>query len=60
MINSIGLPNKGLEGYLAEDLPKLAKLPVPLIVNVMGFSREEVAEAGAARSPSATRSRRSS
>jgi dihydroorotate dehydrogenase (NAD+) catalytic subunit len=44
MINSIGLPNKGLEGYLAEDLPKLAALPVPLIVNVMGFSRDEVAE----------------
>ena len=44
MINSIGLPNKGLEGYLAEDLPKLATLPVPLIVNVMGFSREELAE----------------
>jgi dihydroorotate dehydrogenase (NAD+) catalytic subunit len=43
MINSIGLPNKGLEGYLAHDLPRLAELPVPLIVNVMGFSREEVA-----------------
>ena len=43
MINSIGLPNKGLDGYLAEDLPKLASLPVPLIVNVMGFSRDEVA-----------------
>jgi hypothetical protein len=38
------LPNKGLDGYLAEDLPKLATLPVPLIVNVMGFSREEVGE----------------
>jgi dihydroorotate dehydrogenase (NAD+) catalytic subunit len=44
LINSIGLPNKGLDGYLAEDLPQLAELPVPLIVNVMGFSREEVAE----------------
>jgi dihydroorotate dehydrogenase (NAD+) catalytic subunit len=44
LINSIGLPNKGLDGYLAEDLPKLAKLPVPLIVNVMGFSREEFGE----------------
>ena len=32
-MNSIGLPNKGLEGFLAEDLPKLAELPVPLIVN---------------------------
>jgi dihydroorotate dehydrogenase (NAD+) catalytic subunit len=44
MINSIGLPNKGLEGYLAEDLPALAELPVPLIVNVMGFTRDQVAE----------------
>jgi dihydroorotate dehydrogenase (NAD+) catalytic subunit len=41
MINSIGLPNKGLEGFLAEDLPQLAELPVPLIVSVMGTSREE-------------------
>ncbi|HEY5317959.1 MAG TPA: dihydroorotate dehydrogenase [Solirubrobacteraceae bacterium] len=44
LINSIGLPNKGLERYLAEDLPQLATLPVPLIVNVMGFTAEEVAE----------------
>jgi dihydroorotate dehydrogenase (NAD+) catalytic subunit len=44
LMNSIGLPNKGLEGYLAQDLPELARLPVPLIVNVMGFSRGEVAE----------------
>jgi dihydroorotate dehydrogenase (NAD+) catalytic subunit len=44
LINSIGLPNKGLDGFLGEDLPKLAALPVPLIVNVMGFSREQVAE----------------
>ena len=41
MINSIGLPNKGLEGFLASDLPQLAELPVPLIVSVMGTSREE-------------------
>ena len=26
LINSIGLPNKGLERYLAEDLPELASL----------------------------------
>jgi dihydroorotate dehydrogenase (NAD+) catalytic subunit len=43
MINSIGLPNKGLDGYLAHDLPELAALPVPLIVNVMGSTPEEVA-----------------
>ncbi len=44
LINSIGLPNKGLVGYLTEDLPDLARLRVPLIVNVMGFSRDEVGE----------------
>ncbi|HEX2412613.1 MAG TPA: hypothetical protein VHJ39_15705 [Solirubrobacteraceae bacterium] len=42
MINSIGLPNKGLAGYLREDLPRLGELPVPLIVNVMGSRREDV------------------
>jgi dihydroorotate dehydrogenase (NAD+) catalytic subunit len=26
LINSIGLPNKGLDGYLAEDLPQLAEI----------------------------------
>ena len=44
LINSIGLPNKGLVGYLAEDLPELASLPVPLITNVMGSSAAEIAE----------------
>jgi dihydroorotate dehydrogenase (NAD+) catalytic subunit len=48
MINSIGLPNKGLRGYIEQDLPRLAELPVPLIVNVMGFTREEVAQLVAA------------
>jgi dihydroorotate dehydrogenase (NAD+) catalytic subunit len=56
MINSIGLPNKGLEGYLAEDLPELVglhtdpacapggeTLPVPVITNVMGSTGEELA-----------------
>jgi dihydroorotate dehydrogenase (NAD+) catalytic subunit len=42
LLNSIGLPNKGLEPFLAQDLPQLAELPVPLIVNVMGNTAEEV------------------
>jgi dihydroorotate dehydrogenase (NAD+) catalytic subunit len=41
MINSIGLPNKGLDGFLAEDLPQLAELPVPLIVSVMATGQED-------------------
>lgn len=43
LINSIGLPNKGLEGFLASDLPELAELPVPLIVSVMGTSHDQFA-----------------
>ena len=44
LINSIGLPNKGLYGYLEHDLPELARLPVPLITNVMGSTAAEVIE----------------
>jgi dihydroorotate dehydrogenase (NAD+) catalytic subunit len=44
LINSIGLPNKGLRGYLEDDLPELARLPVPLITNVMGSTSNELAE----------------
>jgi dihydroorotate dehydrogenase (NAD+) catalytic subunit len=59
LINSIGLPNKGLEGYLTEDLPALHALlsgageeawetPVPLITNVMGASADELSRLVAA------------
>jgi dihydroorotate dehydrogenase (NAD+) catalytic subunit len=41
MINSIGLPNKGLRGFLESDLPALATLPVPLVVSVMAPSAED-------------------
>jgi dihydroorotate dehydrogenase (NAD+) catalytic subunit len=42
LVNSIGLPNKGLRGYLEEDLPQLAAVPVPLITNVMGSTAAEI------------------
>ena len=44
LINSIGLPNKGLAGFLEHDLPQLAELPVPLIVSVMATSQDQFAE----------------
>jgi dihydroorotate dehydrogenase (NAD+) catalytic subunit len=49
LVNSIGLPNKGLAGYLTEDLPELATLlaelgSVPLITNVMGSTAVEIAQ----------------
>jgi dihydroorotate dehydrogenase (NAD+) catalytic subunit len=43
MINSIGLPNKGLEGFLAADLPQLAEFPVPIVVSVMATSLDDFA-----------------
>src|SRR5512132_1600963 len=43
LINSIGLPNKGVAGFRAHDLPQLAELPVPVIVSVMGTSHDEFA-----------------
>jgi dihydroorotate dehydrogenase (NAD+) catalytic subunit len=48
LINSIGLPNKGLHGFLEHDFPFLAKLPAPLIVSVMGFDHDQLAKLVAA------------
>ncbi|MCB0863822.1 MAG: dihydroorotate dehydrogenase [Solirubrobacterales bacterium] len=41
MINSIGLPGPGLEGFLARDLDGLAEFGVPLIVSVMADQVED-------------------
>jgi dihydroorotate dehydrogenase (NAD+) catalytic subunit len=44
LINSIGLPNKGLDGFLEHDFPFLAELAVPLIVSVMGFDHDQLSK----------------
>ena len=38
MLNSIGLQNPGIERFLAENLPRLSALGVPIWVSVGGFS----------------------
>ena len=43
MINSIGLPNPGVEDFVEGDLLELVRLPVPLIVSVMADSAEQFA-----------------
>jgi dihydroorotate dehydrogenase (NAD+) catalytic subunit len=64
LINSIGLPNKGLDAYLSTDAPRLSgftcavpggeeALPVPLITNVMGSTAQEFAALVEACSPRA-------
>jgi dihydroorotate dehydrogenase (NAD+) catalytic subunit len=44
MLNSIGLENPGAEEFLAEKLPRLAELGVPIWVSVGGFSAPDYAE----------------
>jgi dihydroorotate dehydrogenase (NAD+) catalytic subunit len=44
MLNSIGLQNPGLEAFLADLLPRLARLGVPLWVSVGGFSARDYTE----------------
>ena len=44
MLNAIGLANPGRDVFLAETLPKLRALNVPLWVSVGGFAAHEYAE----------------
>ena len=44
MLNSIGLQNPGRERFLAEVLPRLRELGIPLWVSVGGFAAPEYAE----------------
>ena len=41
MLNSIGLANPGIDRFVAETLPELAELGVPLWVSVGGFANED-------------------
>ena len=48
MLNSIGLQNPGIERFVAEYLPRLRELGVPLWVSAGGFSAEDYGEVCAA------------
>jgi dihydroorotate dehydrogenase (NAD+) catalytic subunit len=41
MLNSIGLQNPGIEAFVAENLPRLAELGIPVWVSVGGFSADD-------------------
>ncbi len=45
VLNSIGLANPGLDRFLAETLPRLAGLGVPVWVSVGGFRADDFADA---------------
>jgi len=44
MLNSIGLPNLGVAGFIAEKMPFLRTVSTKVIVNVAGKTEEEFAE----------------
>jgi dihydroorotate dehydrogenase (NAD+) catalytic subunit len=48
MLNSIGLQNPGLKGFLAEKLPLLQGFNLPVIVNIAGKTLEEYVALAAA------------
>jgi dihydroorotate dehydrogenase (NAD+) catalytic subunit len=48
MLNSIGLQNPGLERFLAETLPRMTALGVPVVANVAGEDAGQFAELAAA------------
>lgn len=41
MLNAVGLQNKGVQAFIAEELPRLRRLPTKVIVNVVGQTPDE-------------------
>jgi dihydroorotate dehydrogenase (NAD+) catalytic subunit len=48
MLNAIGLANVGLEAFLRDKLPKLAKFTIPIIVNIYGHHTGDYGELASA------------
>ncbi|MFA5261233.1 MAG: dihydroorotate dehydrogenase, partial [Candidatus Omnitrophota bacterium] len=44
MLNAIGIENPGVDVFIERDLPALKKIPVPLIVSILGHSDEQFLE----------------
>ncbi len=49
MLNAIGLANPGRERFLAEHLPRLGELGIPVWVSVGGFCADDYADVAACR-----------
>ena len=41
MINAIGIENPGIDGFIADKLPSLKSIGVPLIVSILGHNEEQ-------------------
>jgi dihydroorotate dehydrogenase (NAD+) catalytic subunit len=41
MLNAIGLQNKGVEAFIAEELPRLRQMKTRVIVNIVGHTQDD-------------------
>ncbi|MCR4337591.1 MAG: dihydroorotate dehydrogenase [Candidatus Omnitrophica bacterium] len=41
MLNAIGIENPGIDGFMAQKLPSLQKIGVPLMVSILGHTDDE-------------------
>ena len=41
MINAIGIENPGIDGFIAQKLPAMKKIGVPLIISILGHNEEQ-------------------
>jgi dihydroorotate dehydrogenase (NAD+) catalytic subunit len=41
MINAIGIENPGIDGFIAQKLPALKNIGVPLIISILGHNEEQ-------------------
>src|SRR5665213_3216193 len=41
MINAIGIENPGIDGFIAQKLPALKNIGVPLIISILGHDEEQ-------------------
>jgi len=41
MINAIGIENPGIDGFIAQKLPALKSISVPLIISILGHDEEQ-------------------
>lgn len=44
MLNCIGLQNKGIDAFIADELPRLRRMPTKAVINIVGESIEEYVE----------------
>ncbi len=43
MLNAIGLQNKGVDAFIADELPRLRRMPTRVIVNIVGDTQDDYA-----------------